>query len=100
MCEKFRDYLFYAPYFTVYTDNNPLTYVMSTAKLNAVGHRWVGELSDFWFDVKYQPKSTSMQIPCLIFLWTSKYMHQSAWKSYLRGQYKQHGRAVYVYWGG
>lgn len=53
MCEKFRDYLFYAPHFTVYTDNNPLTYVMSMTKLNAVGHRWVGELSDFWFDVKY-----------------------------------------------
>ncbi|RXN20007.1 Retrovirus-related Pol poly from transposon [Labeo rohita] len=55
VCEKFRDYLFYAPHFTVYTDNNPLTYVMSTAKLNAVGHRWVGELSDFRFDIKYRP---------------------------------------------
>lgn len=55
VCEKFRDYLYYAPHFTVYTDNNPLTYVMSTAKLNAVGHRWVGELSDFHFDVKYRP---------------------------------------------
>ncbi|KAL6483733.1 hypothetical protein MHYP_G00086050 [Metynnis hypsauchen] len=55
ICEKFRDYLFYAPHFTVYTDNNPLTYVMSTAKLNAVGHRWVGELADFCFDVKYRP---------------------------------------------
>lgn len=53
--EKFRDYLFYAPHFTVYTDNNPLTYVMSTAKLNAVGHRWVGELADFRFEVKYRP---------------------------------------------
>ncbi len=39
----------------MYTDNNPLTYVMSTAKLNAVGHRWVGELSDFQFDFKYRP---------------------------------------------
>ncbi len=55
VCEKFRDYLFYAPHFTVYTDNNPLTYVMSMAKLNAVGHRWVGELSDFQFDIKYRP---------------------------------------------
>lgn len=45
VCDKFRDYLFYAPHFVVYTDNNPLTYVMSTAKLNAVGHRWVGLLT-------------------------------------------------------
>ncbi|KAK3516314.1 hypothetical protein QTP70_009370 [Hemibagrus guttatus] len=47
VCKKFRDYLFYAQHFMVYTDNNSLTYVMSTAKLNAVGHRWVMELSDF-----------------------------------------------------
>ncbi|KAI4872055.1 hypothetical protein NFI96_010346, partial [Prochilodus magdalenae] len=55
ICEKFRDYLYYASHFTVFTDNNPLTYVMSTAKLNAVGHRWVGELSDFRFNIKYRP---------------------------------------------
>lgn len=41
VCEKFRDYLYYARHFTIYTDNNPLTYVMRSAKLNAVGHRWV-----------------------------------------------------------
>lgn len=55
VCEKFRDYLYYAPHFTIYTDNNPLTYVMSTAKLNAVGLCWVGELSDFRFEVTYRP---------------------------------------------
>lgn len=55
ICDKFRDYLYYAPKFTLYTDNNPLTYVLSTARLNAIHHRWVGELSDFHFDVKYRP---------------------------------------------
>lgn len=55
ICDKFRDYLYYAPTFTVFTDNNPLTYVLSTARLNAVGHRWVGELADFHFDIKYRP---------------------------------------------
>lgn len=53
--EKFRDYLYYAPFFTVYTDNNPLTYVLSTAKLNATGCRWVAELADFHFTIKYRP---------------------------------------------
>jgi len=55
VCEHFRDYLFFAPQFTVYTDNNPLTYVQSTAKLNATGHRWVAELADFNFNIKYHP---------------------------------------------
>ena len=53
--EQFRDYLFYAPSFTVYTDNNPLTYVMTTAKLNATGRRSVSALADFNFNIKYRP---------------------------------------------
>ena len=52
--EKFADYLGYAK-FDVYTDNNPLTYVMSTAKLNATGLRWVAELSNFQFELHYRP---------------------------------------------
>ncbi|KAK7907779.1 hypothetical protein WMY93_016391 [Mugilogobius chulae] len=55
ICERFRDYLFYAPHFVVYTDNNPLTYILTTAKLNATGHRWVGELADFNFTIRYRP---------------------------------------------
>lgn len=65
VCEKFRDYLFYAPHFTIYTDNNPLTYIMSTAKLTAVGHRWVGELSDFRFNIKYRPGKTNIDADTL-----------------------------------
>ena len=57
--EQLRDYLFYAPQFTIYTDNNPLTFVMSTAKLNATGHGWVTSLSDFNFTIKYRPGSSN-----------------------------------------
>ncbi|KAI4885982.1 hypothetical protein NFI96_028798, partial [Prochilodus magdalenae] len=53
--ERFRDYLFHAPHFTVYSDNNPLVYVTKSAKLNAAGHRWVAELADYRFTVKYRP---------------------------------------------
>ncbi|KAI2652210.1 Retrovirus-related Pol polyprotein [Labeo rohita] len=55
ICDRFRDYLYHAPQFTVYTDNNPLTYVLSTAKLNSTGHRWVAQLADFNFSIKYRP---------------------------------------------
>ena len=51
---KFKSYL-YGHHFTVTTDNNPLTYVLSTAKLDATGHRWLTELQDFHFDIKYKP---------------------------------------------
>lgn len=53
--EKFRDYLYYAPTFTVFTDNNPLTYILTSAKLNATGSRWVAELADFHFTIRYRP---------------------------------------------
>jgi len=52
--EKFRDYLFYSK-FEVLTDNNPLTYVLSTAKVDATGHRWLADLSNFSFSIKYKP---------------------------------------------
>ena len=45
VCEQYRDYLYYAKSFTIFTDNNPLTYVLTSAKLNATGHRWVAEFS-------------------------------------------------------
>lgn len=53
VCEKFRDYLIGSSC-TVYTDNNPLTYVLSTAKLNATGCRWVAELADFHLTIRYR----------------------------------------------
>ena len=52
--EKFRDYLL-GGRFTVYTDNNPLTYFHKKAKLSAVKQRWTAALASFDFDIKYRP---------------------------------------------
>ena len=51
--DKFHDYL-YGGNFTVVTDNNPLTYVLSSAKLDATGYRWLAALSVYDFDLKYR----------------------------------------------
>ena len=61
----FHDYLFYAPEFTVYTDNNPLTYVLTSAKLNACGQRWVNELADYNFKIQYRPGKMNLAADCL-----------------------------------
>ena len=63
--DHFRDYLYYAKHFTVFTDNNPLTYVLKTAKLNANGLRWVGELADFDFDIRYRPGTSNIDADTL-----------------------------------
>ena len=38
--EHFKEYLLYQP-FLVKTDNNPLTYIMTTPNLDTTSHRWV-----------------------------------------------------------
>ena len=50
--EKLRDYLLGSK-FTVYTDNNPLTYIKES-KLGAVQIRWLSKLALFDFDIKYR----------------------------------------------
>ena len=42
--EHFKEYLLYQP-FIVRTDNNPLTYIMTTPNLDATGYWWVGALA-------------------------------------------------------
>ena len=51
--EHFKEYLLYQP-FLVRTDNNPLTYILTTPNLDATGHQWVGALARFYFQLEYQ----------------------------------------------
>ena len=55
ICKQLRDYLSCAPSFVVYTDNNPLTYILITPKRNSTGHRWASELADYNCEIKYRP---------------------------------------------
>ena len=56
--EQFHEYL--SPYrknrneFVVHTDNNPLTYIFSSANLDAAGQRWVAYLTSYNFSLEYQ----------------------------------------------
>ena len=56
--KHFHEYL--SPYgknrneFVVRTDNNPLTYVFSTANLDVAGQRWVTHLTSYNFTLEYQ----------------------------------------------
>ena len=50
--EQFHEYLQYQP-FTVQMDNNPLTYILTTPNLDAIGHRWVAALACFDMNIEY-----------------------------------------------
>ena len=51
--DKFHDYL-YGHKFEVWIDNNPLTYVLTTAKLDATGHRWLARVAAYDFSIHYK----------------------------------------------
>ena len=49
---QFHEYL-YGSQFDVYTDNNPLTYILTSAKLDAMGQRWVASFANYDFRIFY-----------------------------------------------
>ena len=52
---KFKEYLYGTQQpFEVYTDNNPLTYVLSSAKLDATTQRWIADLASYDFSIHYR----------------------------------------------
>ena len=59
--EHFREYLLYQP-FVVKTDNNPLTYIMSTPNLDATGHCWVNALAKYNFGWNTKKAETMPQL--------------------------------------
>lgn len=42
-------------HFTAWTDNNPLTYILTKPRLDACEQHWVAKLASFSFDLKYGP---------------------------------------------
>lgn len=62
--EKFHDYL-YGSSFVVVTDNNPLTYILTSAKLDAASHRWLAALSTYNFKLQYRAGSQNRDADAL-----------------------------------
>ena len=62
--EQFHEYL-YGNTFGVYTDNNPLTYVLTTAKLDAIGHRWISGLANYNFHIHYKFRRSNEEADAL-----------------------------------
>ena len=62
--ERFHEYL-YGGHFEVYTDNNPLTYILTTAKLDATGQRWVASLANYNFKIFYKSGKLNVEVDAL-----------------------------------
>ena len=62
--EKFHEYL-YGSTFNIYTDNNLLTYMLTTAKLDAASHHWVASLANYNFRLHYRAGKANINADAL-----------------------------------
>ena len=62
--DRFHEYL-YGGQFDVYMDNNPLTYILTSAKLDATGQRWVASLANYDFQIFYKSGKTDIEANAL-----------------------------------
>ena len=61
---QFHEYL-YGGNFDVYANNNPLTYILTCAKLDAVGQCWVVALSNYNFQLYYRTGKSNIEADAL-----------------------------------
>ena len=64
MVEKFHEYL-YGSTFDIHMDNNPLTNMLTTAKLDAASHCWVASLANYNFRLHYRAGKTNIDADAL-----------------------------------
>ena len=69
--------------FVVQMENNLLTYIMSTANLDSMGHWWVGALAQFNFKLEYQKGHDNMVADMLS--WVTTQLDPETVKSILDG---------------
>ena len=74
--DRFNEYL-YGGHFEVYTNNNPLTYVLTTAKLDAMGQWWIASLANYNFKIFYRSGKLNVEADALsCLLWGSMQMEE------------------------
>ena len=62
--DRFHEYL-YGGCFHVYTDNNPLTYILTSARLDATGQCWVASLANYDFRIFYKSGKSNVEADAL-----------------------------------
>ena len=88
LTDQFYEYL-YGNSFAVYTDNNPLTYILTTAKLDACGQRWVSAIAPMNFTLHYKPGRTNIDADALSRLTCSEKIDNEEVQAILKGCLEQ-----------
>ena len=62
--DSFQEHL-YGNTFSLYSNNNPLTYILTTANLDATGHRWFAKHAKCTFTVYYHSGKSNVEVDAL-----------------------------------
>ena len=62
--EQFHEYPF-VDTFIMHTDNNPLTYILTSVKLDATGHHSVVSLNNYYFSLRYKSGKSNIDADTL-----------------------------------
>ena len=62
--QRIHEYL-YRGTFEVYTDNNPLMYILKSAKLDAIGHSWIASLANYDLEIFYRSGHLNVDVVSL-----------------------------------
>ena len=62
--DRFCEY-FYGGNFEVFNDKNPLTYLLTTAELDAMGQKWVASLANYNFKLHYKSGKLNVEADAL-----------------------------------
>ena len=84
LTDQFYEYL-YGNSFDVYTDNNPLTYVLTSAKLDACGQRWVNAIALMNFRIHYKPGKSNLDRDALSRIPWSEHLSDEEVQATLKG---------------
>ena len=69
--------------FTVYSDNNPLAYVLTMAKLDATGQRCVAQLATYNFKISYRSGKANVEADALSWIEWEQTIESEAVKAIL-----------------
>ena len=58
--DQFHEYL-YGGNLNVHTDNNPLMYILTSAKLDTLGQHWVAALANYNFQLHYKTGKSNVE---------------------------------------
>ena len=88
LTDQFYVYL-YGNSFAVYTDNNPLTYILTPAKLDACGQRWISAITPMNFTLHYKIGRTNIHADALSRLSCSEQIEHEEVQAILKGCLEQ-----------